>query len=257
MMYFLIGKPLGHSFSADYFNRKFHEEDIDALYVPEELVTIGELPGLLERYGDGWQGFNVTAPYKQEVIPFLDSMTDVARDAGSVNCVRREKDGSLTGHNTDVEGFGSLLRNNAPWDLAGRRALLIGGGGVGGAVLAALSAEGIGAKVMTRDPDKFRERYPAYKSEILMLDRQAKDAILETDIIINCTPLGMFPDVRSAPSIPYEYIQPRHLCLDLVYNPADTLFTRICSAHGATAVSGLEMLVGQAEAAWRFWNIHD
>ncbi len=106
---------------------------------------------------------------------------------------------------------------------------------------------------MTRNPAKVHERYPGLKNEVLLLDRQAKDAILDADIIVNCTPLGTAPDTNKTPDIPYEYIQPRQLCLDLVYNPSNTLFSRLCAAHGARTATGLQMLIRQAEDAWKFW----
>lgn len=252
--YFLIGNPLGHSFSADFFNRKFEREGINARYSLCELKSIDGLPEHLASLGEGWRGFNVTAPYKQSVIKFLSRLTAEARSAAAVNCVRCEADGTLTGHNTDCAGFETLLKANAGTDLEGCSALVIGGGGVVGAILEVLRKNGVVPAIMTRTPARFIERYPDWNIKIMPLDRQNRKAILEADIIINATPLGTFPDINSAPDIAYEYIQPGHVCLDVVYNPEDTLFCRICSAHGAKTASGMPMLVAQAEEAWKFWN---
>lgn len=277
MKYFLIGTPLSHSFSATYFNKKFTECQIDSQYLIHELDSIDRLPKLIDRYGEELGGFNVTAPYKQAVIPFVDRLTEDARKARSVNCVRREKDGSLTGHNTDVEGVGILLdktptvsvsqvniAKRCPYNVVAegrrngvpkvRRALVLGGGGVVGAVLTALEERGILPTVVMRDPSQFPLRYPQFSPGLKRFDELGLEDILKADIIVNCTPLGTFPEVNRAPDIPYEYIQPRHICLDLVYNPEQTVFTRICKAHGARVSSGLPMLIGQAEAGWKFWN---
>ena len=254
MKYFLIGRPLSHSFSAAYFNRKFSELGIDSHYDLCPLERIEELPALIDSYGEELRGFNITAPYKQEVIKYMTTLTPEATRAGSVNCVRRESDGSLTGHNTDVEGFIELLKENLPWPIEGRRALVIGGGGVVGAVLAAFESLGIDACVAMRDPSKFADAHPQFKLLLLELSKLTKEDILGVDIIVNCTPLGTAPNVKTAPAIPYEYIQKRHLCLDLVYNPEQTTFSRICAAHGATAATGMKMLTAQAEAGWKFWN---
>ncbi len=253
-VYFLIGRPLSHSFSADYFNRKFADEGIDAHYFLHELTDISELPSLVERYGEALRGFNVTAPFKKSVLPYLSRLTPEATEAGSVNCVRRDKDGALTGHNTDIAGFLSLLEESAPWPLENKKALVIGGGGVVGAVIAALRKRKIKPVVTVRTPEKFLREYPDFEGEVKEIASLGKDDILDVDLIINCTPLGTFPNVRTAPDIPYEYVQPRHLCLDLVYNPEHTTFTRICAAHGATVASGLPMLLKQAEEGWSFWN---
>lgn len=254
MNFFLIGNPVSHSFSADYFNRKFADRGIASHYDLCRLDSIRELPDLIAGYEDALGGFNVTAPYKQSVRPFIDRLTTEASKTGSINCVRREKDGSLTGHNTDVEGFISLLEENAPWPLEGRKALVLGGGGVVGAVLTAFEKKRIDAVVAMRDPKKFGNAHPRFNPPLKRLDTLSINDILEVDMIVNCTPLGTAPDVRTAPAIPYEYIQPRHLCLDLVYNPAETTFSRICKAHGAKTATGLRMLESQAEAGWRFWN---
>lgn len=254
MNYFLIGHPLSHSFSADYFNRKFEDNGIDSHYDLCEIKEISELPNLLRTYGDSLTGFNITAPFKKEIMSFVDILTPEAIKSEAVNCVRKEADGTLTGHNTDIEGFIKLLENNSPWSLEGRKALIIGGGGVVGAVIAALEIKKIGVIVTVRNPEHFRNNYPDRNIKVIKMDSLTKEDILDSDIIVNCTPLGTYPEINNAPPIPYEYIQKRHLCLDLVYNPKETVFTKICSAHGASCASGMDMLIGQAEAGWKFWN---
>lgn len=256
-LYFLTGRPLGHSFSPGYFAEKFAREGVRAEYVLHEVEDVDELREFLAAHPEV-RGFNVTAPYKQDVMRLVDALTPQAAGAGAVNTVRVEADGRLTGHNTDVEGFRHLLGVNAGrcGDDVGviREALLIGGGGVAGAVIRALEEEGIAWRVAMRCPEKFAVAHPGVDAEPIALSQLGRDDILRAQLIVNCTSAGTFPDVRSAPAIPYEYVGRHHLCLDLVYNPPVTMFMRICGAHGAVTANGLEMLVAQAEGAWRFWQ---
>ncbi len=252
--FFLIGKPIGHSFSANYFNEKFEREGIDARYDLRELDSIEELPSVIKEYGEDLIGFNITAPYKLAVILYLDALTSEAKRAGAVNCVRRNRNGELIGHNTDVAGFLALLEKNLPRPAGVKKALILGGGGVVGAVMTALEKRGFTYSVAMREPSKFKEAHPGFDPEVKEFSKLTMDDILDVDIIINCTPLGMEPNVKSAPPILYEYIQPRHVCLDLVYNPRETVFSKICAAHGAKTATGLLMLTAQAEEGWKFWD---
>lgn len=241
MLYGLIGKRLGHSFSASYFADKFRREGLDCEYRNFELPTIDTLAGLLGREA-GLRGFNVTIPYKEAIIPYLDSLTDEAREVGAVNTVRVEQ-GRLTGHNTDLEGFdlalSGLLQGEEP-----RSALVLGTGGASKAVCAALRRRGIEYRTVSRTRGL---RYHDLTPEL----------VADTPLIINATPLGMWPDTESKPELPYEAMGEGHRCFDLVYNPAETAFMAQARRHGARVCNGLTMLHSQADAAWRFWTDTD
>lgn len=243
--YALIGKKLGHSLSAGMFNSRFADKGVDARYVLRELADISELPEFLDSCPD-IAGFNVTVPYKQSVIPFLDSLSPEAREIGAVNCVKVERaEGKrrLTGFNTDVEGFTEMIPPEFRRSPA--LALVLGTGGAAKAAAYALRQLGIAVKFVSRARKPLAETYDG-------LD----PLLVETaDIIVNATPLGMWPDVDSAPPLDYSLICPGQLCLDCVYNPEDTLFVRLCRERGATALSGMAMLEGQARGNARIWNL--
>ncbi|MDE6273337.1 MAG: shikimate dehydrogenase [Muribaculaceae bacterium] len=246
--YGLIGKKLSHSFSPDYFNSRFSNMNIPAEYSLYEIPSVGDFPSLIAG-NDHLRGLNVTIPYKQEVIPYLNSMTPVAQAIGAVNTIRVERDdedGSLrlVGHNTDAIGFGEAIRPL----LAGRRhALVLGQGGASKAVEYALLELGVAVTKVSRTKSKDVLTYSDLTSEVMAAH----------DIIINCTPLGMWPNVNACPEIPYEEIDSRYLCFDLIYNPEETEFMKRCSSQGATVSNGLSMLHGQADAAYRFWNTRE
>ena len=235
----LIGKSLSHSFSAKFFGGKFKAEQIDADYNLFEIESIHMLPSLVEERK--LDGFNVTIPYKESVIPYLDELTEEAKSIGAVNCVV-VRDGKMVGHNTDITGIEASLH----WlDIAdGEKALVLGTGGASKAVQYVLRKQGIDFKVVSRDEHRGDTTYSKLTAE----------DIAEHKIIINTTPLGMSPDVDSAPEIDYSAIGAEHKAFDLVYNPAETLFLRRCKEQGATAMGGIMMLQTQAIASWHLWK---
>lgn len=243
--YGLIGYPLGHSFSARYFNEKFAREGIDAAYrlYPLKEADEGTIMTFVRETPD-LRGFNVTIPYKETVCRMCDMLTEEASAIGAVNAVRVEDDGKLSGTNTDQIAFLETLR---PYVKPGDRALVLGTGGASKAVRYALECLGIPCLTVSRNPhgEKTIDYAYLHAHPRIMADHR---------IIVNTTPLGMWPETETAPDIPYDRLSPSHLCYDLVYNPEETLFMRMASEHGATAVNGLEMLRRQAEEAWKFFG---
>lgn len=243
--YGLIGYPLGHSFSQKYFTEKFDRECVDARYDLFPLESINELPGLIHDM-EGLAGFNVTIPYKQDVIQFLDEMDDQAREIGAVNVVKitRQMNGAyrLKGFNSDAYGFTESIRPML--GPSHKRALVLGSGGASKAVIFSLRKLGVEPVVVSRRPSAGMLTYAAIDKEILM----------NYTVIVNASPVGMSPIIDACPDIPYEFLTPRHVCFDLVYNPEETLFLQKASAAGAAVKNGLEMLHLQAEGAWKYWN---
>ena len=240
-LYGLIGFPLGHSFSARYFTVKFQRENLSGYeYRNFPLESIRELPAMLENH-PGLLGFNVTIPYKQEVIPFLTALSAEAREIGAVNCVKITPQG-LYGHNTDAYGFRkSLLGLIGPMR---PDALILGTGGASKAVGYVLRELGIAYTTVSRSGGPGRLCYRELTAEVMH----------SHPLIVNATPLGTFPKVAGCPALPYETITPAHFLFDLVYNPPLTEFLRRGKAQGAAICNGYEMLVGQAEKAWEIWN---
>lgn len=241
MHYGLIGKPLSHSFSERWFTEKFEREGLAGhRYSPFPLDRIEDLPSLLAAQPD-LCGLNVTIPYKRTVMPLLDSMDAQAAAVGAVNTIAI-RNGQLIGYNTDVVGFRStlepLLRDERP------RALVLGSGGASRAVAYVLKELGIKFRVVSRS----RERGD------LTWDLLDPIVIKACPLIINTTPLGMVPDVISAPELPYDAIGPKHILVDLVYNPERTVFLSHGERKGATIMNGMPMLIAQAEASWRIWQ---
>ena len=236
--YGIIGFPLLHSFSAKYFNEKFATEQIEAEYSLYPLDkgewTNGErLMDLLNRL----DGFNVTLPYKQAIIPYLERLDETADAIGAVNVVYKR-----VGYNTDCLGFIESMRPLVrEFD---QKALVLGTGGASKAVCYGLRKLGITPTLVSRTP----------KEGMLGYEDLNEAVMAEHTIIVNCTPLGMLPDVDSCPDIPYERLSARHLLYDCVYNPEETLFLKKGKAQGCTIKNGLEMLYGQAQAAWRIWS---
>jgi shikimate dehydrogenase len=238
----LIGKKLGHSFSKRYFSEKFEKEGIaDAVYELYELPEINFFPALLAREPE-LAGLNVTVPYKEAVIPYLDELDESAARIGAVNTIKIA-DGKHKGYNTDFIGFRDTLVGFYPVESAGR-ALVLGTGGAAKAVWAALDSLGIAYTPVSRNPQKNELAYAAITPEVLQA----------YSLIINTTPLGMAPHVERAPAIPYEALSASHFLYDLVYNPEHTLFLQKGVAAGAAAINGLPMLYAQADAAWQIWD---
>ncbi len=243
--YGLIGYPLSHSFSKRYFTEKFDREGVgDAEYENYPLESIGELPELV-RAEPVLAGLNVTIPYKEKVIPFLDSLAGDATAVGAVNTIRISRSGGirLTGYNTDVWGFETTLRPLLkPWHTF---ALVLGTGGAAKAVGYVLKKLGMEVWFVSRHPRGDRAiRYNELTG--LMLQK--------IKLIVNTTPLGMAPHTDTCPDIPYGYLTSEHLLYDLVYNPEETLFMKLGKERKATVVNGMQMLVQQAERSWQIWN---
>lgn len=239
MRYFgLIGKSLSHSFSKRFFTSKFEAEGIDAIYSLYELEDVAHIDALIAE--QQLAGFNVTIPYKVAIMPYLDELTDEAREAGAVNCVVL-KQGRKVGHNTDIAGIEASLH----WlDIEGCEALILGSGGASKAVQYVLHKQQIPFKVVSRDKERGDITYAELTDEIIKSHK----------LIINTTPLGMFPDTESSPEINYDALTEQHRVLDIVYNPAETLFLKRAKERGATTMGGMMMLQTQAIASWHFWN---
>ncbi len=239
----LIGYPLSHSFSPAYFSQKFNKEGLsDCLYEAFPIKSVEELPSLLANNPD-LEGLNVTIPYKKEILPFLNKSTEAVKQTGACNCIKI-KNGILTGYNTDVTGFEkSLLTDLKPTHT---KALILGTGGAAAAVKFVLKRLNIDFLFVSRksQPDKNILTYEEISSEI----------INEYKLIINTTPLGMYPDVNSCPDILYENLTKEHYLYDLIYNPDQTLFLEKGAEKGATTKNGSDMLIIQAEESWKIWN---
>lgn len=245
-LYGLVGRRLSHSFSRDFFNRKFESENIDAKYVNFELDTIDELPAIITA-NPNLKGFNVTIPYKKDVMRFLDDIDTRASRIGAVNVVRVERDGSRTrliGYNSDIIGFSDSISPLLSY--SHRRALILGTGGASQAVAEGLRGLGLEFTFVSRTPSAGELGYDA-------LDKRTMS---KHTVVVNTTPLGMYPDTDSCPPIPYDLISPGHLCYDLTYNPENTKFMKECAARGAVTKNGLEMLLLQALESWEMWHRH-
>lgn len=237
----LIGYPLSHSFSRNYFSEKFAGEHITGCaYYNFPLEHIDLFTALLRDNPD-IEGLNVTIPYKQSVRQFLDEFDITAAEIGAVNCIDI-RNGRLKGYNTDAIGFELSLRPLL--DNSHARALILGTGGASRAVGFVLTKLGIAFSYVSRTKKKGCLTYEELDEAVLY----------EHTIIVNTTPLGTFPDIHYAPAIPYHLLTLKHLLYDLVYNPRETLFLQKGSAQGATIKNGYEMLVLQAEASWKIWN---
>lgn len=238
----LIGKTLTHSYSQQYFERKFRSANItDATYGLFPLGSIEQLPDLLIAHPD-LQGLNVTIPFKQDIIPLVHSLAPDAAEIGAVNCVRI-RNNKLEGFNTDTFGFDQSLK---PFiEPVHDRALILGTGGAAKAVAWVLTRRGIPFLFVSRN----KEVVNGIRWE--QLDR---NILIHHPLIINATPMGMYPDEGSAPPLPYEHLTSRHFCVDLVYNPEMTLFLKNAADQGAMVLNGLSMLQLQAEKSWEIWN---
>jgi shikimate dehydrogenase len=246
-LYGLIGYPLVHSFSMDFFNQKFLAEDIDAQYINFEIQELELLWEIIAEYPN-LNGLNVTAPYKEAIIPYLDSIDDDARDVGAVNVVRfmrDDKSGKLTGlkgYNSDVEGFdrtlGDVLRPER------KRAMVLGTGGASKAVTAALQRHGVEVQLVSRRKTEHTVVY----------EEITRAMVAQHTLIVNATPLGKYPDDNLCPDFPYRFLTKEHLCYDLIYNPEETLFMKNSARYGAATKNGIEMLLLQAFDSYEIWT---
>lgn len=254
----LVGHPLGHSFSCKYFTEKFEEDGIDARYVNFDIDDISRLREIVAAHPN-LRGLNVTIPYKQAVIPMLDKISPLAQSIGAVNVivVTRDSDGKpiLEGYNTDCLGFGRSIdvfaiahplesdsyTSGDDGDFVS--ALVLGTGGASHAVSSALKMRGIEPTLVSRTPGPGKITYDDLTEAVMRMHR----------LVINTTPLGTYPVVDECAPIPYELLTPRHICMDLVYNPGMTKFMRKGAAQGCAVKNGLHMLYAQADLSWRLW----
>ncbi len=246
--YGLIGFPLKHSFSSKFFTEKFAREGMQAEYLNFEIEDILQLREVI-LFNQHLRGLNVTIPYKEQVIPFLDEITPEAQRIGAVNTIRIEREPGnmyfyhLTGHNTDYVGFKKSIEPLIRPELH-KKALILGTGGASKAVRRVFEEMNIPWKYVSRTGADDRLTY----SEI-------DEAVLhEHRIVVNCSPIGTFPNNEECPDIPYRFLTHEHLLYDLIYNPSETLFLKKGKAQGATVKNGAEMLELQALAAWEIWR---
>ena len=242
--YGLIGYPLQHSFSISYFNEKFQNEYINAKYINFEIPTIDALPEILASNPE-LKGLNVTIPYKGKVISFLDTVSPEARAIGAVNVIRVEHKGNdivLKGYNSDLIGFTQSIQPMLrPYH---KKALILGTGGASKAINYGLKSLGLDTVLVSRFERPGTIQYEKITPEV----------IEEYNVIVNCTPCGMYPHFEECPNLPYEAMSNKTLLYDLIYNPDQTLFMKKGLRMGATVKNGLEMLLLQAFASWEFWQ---
>lgn len=244
-VYGLLGYPLGHSFSKNYFNNKFEAEQIDAEYLNFEIPDINMLMEVISEHHN-LKGLNVTIPYKEQVIPFLNELDEDAANIGAVNVIKISRNNGelhLKGYNSDVIGFcdsiSPLLKPHM------KKALILGTGGAAKAVAYGLKKLGIETQFVSRKRSDNAITYCDIDKDILSTHH----------VIVNSTPLGMYPNIDECPDIPYELLDDSHLCYDLLYNPDETLFMKNAKAQGATTKNGLEMLLLQAFAGYDIWTM--
>ena len=242
--YGLIGYPLGHSFSRNFFNQKFVDEGIDAVYENFEIPSIEMFLEVLEATAT-LRGLNVTIPYKEKVISYLDVLSPEARTIGAVNVIKvehKDKQRVLKGYNTDVIGF---MRSIEPMiEPHHKKALVLGTGGASKAVCYGLRQLNIEPVLVSRYQRPGTIQYKDITQEV----------VKEYNVIVNSTPCGMYPKVDDCPDLPYEALTPENLLYDLVYNPDQTTFMKRGAAQGAAVKNGLEMLLIQAQTGWDIWN---
>ena len=244
----LIGWPLSHSFSPDYFKVRFDKEGVKGRYDLFPIDSIDKIQNIIEEHPD-LKGLNVTLPYKQMIIPFIDVLSEHAEEIGAVNVIkitRESKSGEvkLKGFNSDWLGFRDSLKPLLRPDI--KSALILGTGGASKAIEYALKTLGIKYMSVSRQNIDKKPGILTYGQ----LDRQAINSHL---LIVNTTPLGMWPETNDVPQIPYELITDRHICYDLIYNPSETRFLKLCKEKGAVIKNGLEMLHRQAEVSWNIF----
>ena len=236
----LIGKDISYSFSKKFFSRKFINEGLNNCSY--ENYDISSISKLLEVINDTKiKGLNVTIPYKESVIELLNHIDPIAKKIGAVNTIKIDKQNKLLGYNTDYIGFKQSLESNISNQ---KRALILGTGGASKAIVYALKTLNIKTLLVSR---KKRE-------ESINYEDISNQVIKDHTIIINCTPLGTYPNIEECPKIPYQYITERHLCYDLIYNPIKTKFLILSEKKGASIINGNEMLENQAMESWKIWN---
>lgn len=243
--YGLLGYPLGHSFSRKFFMDKFDKENIAAEFVNYELEEVTAMKEIIKKTPE-LKGFAITIPHKKDIIPLLDETDNAIDKIGAVNCVKVSRTGEsilLKGYNTDVIGFEDSFK---PFlQPSHKKALILGTGGASLAVRYVLEKLGVEYELVSR-----RKTY-----KTLFYNDINADMMSQVQIIVNTTPLGMYPHVAACPELPYESVNSNHYFYDLVYNPKETLFLSKAKAQGATIKAGMDMLELQAEANWKIWNV--
>lgn len=241
----LIGYPLGHSFSKNFFNEKFHSEDINAEYLNFEIPTIEDFPKVIATHPN-LAGLNVTIPYKEKVISYLDEVDKDAAAIGAVNVIKfvtQKGKTALKGYNSDVMGFTQSIEPLL--EKHHTRALILGTGGASKAINYGLHKLGLETLFVSRNKNN---------DHTITYDEITPELMDEYKVIVNCTPVGMYPKADQCPNIPYQCLSPKHLLYDLLYNPDTTLFMKKGEDQGAIVKNGLEMLLLQAFGAWEIWN---
>lgn len=238
--YGLIGKNINYSFSKKYFNDKFLKENItNCSYENYDLQSIKDFKNIIK--DDAIKGLNVTIPYKEEIIELVNKIDPIAKKIGAINTIKIHDKDIIEGYNTDYVGFVMSLKNIISNQ---KKALVLGTGGASKAIIFGLNSIGVKSTIVSRDK---REGVISY-SEL------SKKVIEENTIIINCTPLGTFPEVKECPKIPFEFLSSNHICYDLIYNPEKTKFLLESEKMGATIINGKKMLENQANESWKIWN---
>lgn len=236
----LVGRNISYSFSKGYFEEKFDKEHLEGFtYENFDIQDIAEFRSISEK---NLNGLNVTIPYKETVIPFLDKLSRTAAEIGAVNTIKFTKKGKLKGYNTDYYGFKNSLQPLLKPEH--KRALILGTGGASKGVAYALLQLGIEYAFVSRSATTTTVDY----------SKLTEETFKNYQIVVNCTPLGTSPDIDFCPDIPYHYFTSAHIAYDLIYNPSKTLFLQKAEQHGAIIKNGLDMLVWQAEKAWEIWN---
>ncbi len=250
-IYGLVGKKLGHSFSKDYFTEKFLLNNLNYSYQNIEIQNIEDIIPYIKEHKN-LKGFNVTVPYKEEIIPFLDDIDITAKEVGAVNTVKIYDDGSLKGFNTDVVGFEKIFeetqRHRDAETQSFNNALILGSGGASKAVQYVLKKKGIPYKIVSRKLGMRNEELGISYDEVNIKGFEPYS------IIINATPVGMFPNVDECLELPYFTADENNVFIDLIYNPEETLFLNNARLKGASTFNGMTMLHEQAEAAWNIWR---
>ncbi|PVX50035.1 shikimate dehydrogenase [Balneicella halophila] len=244
-IYGLIGYPLGHSFSKEYFEKRFLREHIKTEFRNFEIQSITKFPEILQKYPQ-IKGLSVTIPYKQTIIPYLDELEESARQIGAVNSIKVEQRADkpyTVGYNTDCYGFGKSLDSFIPQEI--NTALILGTGGASKAVAYALKERDITYKFVSRTTSQSILTYKDLSNQVIQI----------CQLIINTTPLGMFPNTETFPEIPYQFLTAQHYLYDLVYNPDLTKFLEKGKVNGAHIKNGYDMLEYQAERSWELWNL--
>tara|TARA_A100001011_G_scaffold382952_1_gene453533 strand:+ start:1141 stop:1893 length:753 start_codon:yes stop_codon:yes gene_type:complete len=239
--YGLIGRNIEYSFSREYFKQKFEIENLSNYsYENFDLKHIGEIKSVLAQ--NDILGLNVTSPYKREVIPFLNYLSPAAEEINAVNTIKFEKDGSSSGHNTDVYGFEKSLREIMT--VIPEKALILGTGGAASAIAYILEEMKIKTSFVSRREDE----------KLINYDTIDESVIQENLLIVNASPVGTFPNTSEAPCLPYEFLTENHILYDLIYNPPETLFLKMGKKRNCKISNGQKMLEYQAEKSWDIWN---